>query len=84
MANLYTGNLDFEGYKTVTELTGITFESGTTYTIQINGAAVLREGELGKGFIINTYLPFQYTAGVDNLYIAKQGDNHTLRINIAE
>ena len=35
MANLFTGSLDFEGYKTLSSLTGITFVQGTTYTIQI-------------------------------------------------
>lgn len=84
MANLWTGTVDFDGYKTITELSGITFEADTTYTIQVNGAAILREGEAGEGFIINTDTPFQYTAGVDDLYIAKEGDNHTIRINIAE
>ena len=70
MANLYTGTLDTNNtYKTLTELTGLTFTSGTTYTIQIQNMAYIREGSTGVGFLINSILPFEYTAGSDDLYI---------------
>lgn len=85
MANLYTGTLNFKGYKTVTELTGVTFEADTTYTIQIQGGAYIREGQNGEGFLIPDESPFQYTASVDDLYIKMLKEEiGNIVINIAD
>lgn len=79
MANLYSGHIDTKGeYESVETLTGLTFTSGTTYTIQCLDNAYVREGEIGTGFRASSKL-IQYTAGDDTLYI--KGDCH---INIAE
>ena len=70
MANLYSGAIATGGeYKTLAELTELTFTEGTTYTIQIFNPAWVREGTTGSGFYIFDNKPFQYTAGSDDLYI---------------
>ena len=84
MANLYTDSLEFDGYKTITELTGVTFTPGTVYTIQIQNAAYIREGQDGDGFLITDNKPFQYTASNDDLYIKRLAPYGTIVINIAE
>lgn len=84
MANLFTGSLDFEGYKTLSSLTGITFVQGTTYTIQIQNGAYVREGVTGEGFLVPDASPFQYTARTDDLYIKKLCENSFIVVNIAD
>lgn len=83
MSNLYSGALNFSGYKTVTELTGITFTENSKYVIQVKGECYLREGETGNGFYINNVNPIEYTAGADDLYIYNPIST-PLIINIAE
>lgn len=84
MANLYTGALEFDGYKTVTELTGVSFTEGNTYTIQISNSAYIREGELGAGFLVSDNKPFQYIASSEDLYIRRLAPQGVIVINIAE
>lgn len=71
MANLWTGNVDTQGeYSNLATISGLTFTSDTTYTIQSYiGSYFLREGETGRGFLLDPHEKVQYTAGVDDLYI---------------
>lgn len=70
MANLYSGSIDTNNtYKTLAEVTDLTFTEGTKYVIQIQNPAYIREGSTGKGFLIDSNNPFEYTAGDDDLYI---------------
>jgi len=84
MANLYTGTLTFNGYQTVSSLTGIAFTEGITYTIQIQNGAYVREGTTGEGFLILNEKPFQYTATDEDLYIKRLKDNVPIVINIGD
>ena len=73
MANLYSGSHSFTGYKTLSELTGLTFESGKTYIIQIQNICYLREGTIGDGFLFNNINPFEWKYdGENNLYIGNK------------
>ena len=83
MANLYSGSIEASStYKTLAELTELTFTPGTTYTIQILNPAYIREGSTGNGFYIFNNKPFQYTAGADDLYI--RVPSGAVSINIAD
>lgn len=85
MANLYSGTKTFSGYKTLAELTELTFEANKTYTIQINvnQAFYIREGSEGNGFIKYDGLPFTWTFdGENNLYIGNQYAK-SMSINVA-
>lgn len=83
MANLYTGKIDTEGqYKSLASETGVTFVADTKYVIQIQNQAMLREGETGEGFLINSPWPIQYTKGEDDLYI--KTNNFACIVNIAD
>ena len=83
MANLYTGVIKTNGeYKKVSELTGITFTTGTDYTIQIQNSAYIREGTIGDGFFINNSNPFAYKSNGEDLYI--KVDYGYCVINIAD
>ena len=84
MANLYTGELSFDGYQTVSSLTGIAFTEGTTYTIQIQNGAYVREGTTGEGFLWDEIKPFQYTATDEDLYIKQSNENPYIIINIGD
>lgn len=82
MANLYTGKVDTEGqYQTLASLTGLTFEDGAKYVIQIQNSAWIREGITGDGFYVNNLNPITYTAGENTLYI--KTSSYCL-VNIAE
>lgn len=67
MAN-FTGKIDTEGqFEDVATLTGVTFTSGNSYTLQVRNFVQLR---LDDGIIdVNTTEPFTYTAGSDDLEI---------------
>ena len=80
MANLYTGTIKTETYKTLASLTGVTFTSGTKYVIQLRNSAYIREGTNGKGFIVLDSQPFEYTAGDDDLYIKTYANGCTVNI----
>jgi hypothetical protein len=83
MPNLYTGNLDVTEFKTITELTGITFTPNTEYSIEIKGDCVVREGTVGLGNLIEGKERILFKAGDSDLYLGPNGVNHTVRINIA-
>lgn len=83
MTNLYTGVINTNGeYKTLSNETGLTFENGTKYVIQIQNQAHLREGTTGEGFLINLPMPITYTKGEDDLYIKTYNTRECL-VNIA-
>lgn len=68
MATSYTGRIGTDGqYVDLATESGVTFTSGTTYTIQIQNLAYLKLGD--AEFAIYTNDPFTYTAGSDTLYI---------------
>jgi len=83
MANLFTGALLFTGYKTVAELTNITFTKGNKYIIQIQNPCYVREGTEGDGFLVTDPNPFEYTAGDDDLYLGTPLRRQII-VNIAE
>ena len=83
MANLYTGSLLFTGYKTVEELTNITFTKGNKYVIQIQNPCYVREGTEGDGFLVTDSCPFEYIAGDDVLYFGTPLRRQII-VNIAE
>lgn len=85
MSNLYSGTVSFKGYKTLAEVTDLTFTEDSKYLIQIiaiDGACYVREGTEGKGFLLKDSLPFQYIAGEDDLYVGNPL-NSQLVINIS-
>ncbi len=64
----YTGTIDTKGeFKSIASLTGITFSSGTSYTMQIQNMALLKIGD--AVFTITVNEPFTYTAGEETLYM---------------
>jgi len=74
MANLYSGNHTFSGYKSLAELTELTFVDGNTYNIQVvvNEPYFVREGEEGDGFqnFDPEFKPFTWKfENNDDLYI---------------
>lgn len=83
MSNLYTGTIQTNGeYVNLAELTGITFTEGTTYAIQLQNMAWLREGTDGKGFLFNRDKGYSWTCKGDDLYI--RTESQSVVINIAE
>ena len=80
MANLYTGSISTSTYETLASLTSLTFTSDTTYVIQIQNSAYIREGSTGEGFLINSIQPFEWTAGADDLYIKTLSDQCIVNI----
>ena len=64
----FTGKIDTEGqFEDVATLTGVSFTSGTSYTLQVRNFVQLK---LGDGIIdVNTTTPFTYVAGTDDLKI---------------
>lgn len=84
MTNLYTGVINTNGeYKTLSNETGLTFESDKTYVIQIQNQAYVREGLTGEGFLINSDRPFIYNCASDDLYI-KTYNTRECVVNIAD
>ena len=87
MANLYSGSSKFTGYKTLAELTGLTFTADTKYIIQITPISsnyYIREGETGVGFVKYDAEPFEWTYdGVNDLYI-NCAFSKSLEINVAD
>lgn len=83
MANLGTWVVQFTGYKTLEEITGLTFTAGNIYQIQfVDCEARVRRGEVGKGFKI-ACAPFDWECGEDDLYIGNPY-NRKLEINVDE
>ena len=87
MANLFSDTFEFTGYKSVSELTELTFEADKKYTVQAivpNNAVYIREGETGTGFIKYDTLPFTWECdGVNDLYIGNKNGNCVI-INVSE
>lgn len=85
MANLGFFAINTEGeYTKLSELTGLTLASGTTYLMQVQGACYLCESATKPtkgGFYINKTEPFSYTAGNADLWVSTIFSSH---INIAE
>lgn len=85
MANLGFFAINTEGeYVKLSEETGLTLTSGTTYTMQVQGACYLCESATKPtkgGFYINKTEPFSYTAGNADLWVSTIFSSH---INIAE
>jgi len=62
----YTGKIISPEYATVASKTGISFTSGKTYTMQIQGSAWLKEDD--AEFLFSNR-EFQYKASSSDLYI---------------
>ena len=72
MANLGTWTVDtHKEYTDIEQLTGITIQEGSIYTIQpIDCKIFVRLGDIGKGFKVLNNVIFTYTAAADEtLYI---------------
>ena len=86
MANLYSGSHSFTGYKTLAELTSLTFTANTKYVVQVNAINsnyYVREGTTGNGFVKYDAEPFEWTYdGVNDLYIGNRYAN-AIVINVA-
>lgn len=68
MTTSFTGKIETNGeYETVSSLSGVTFTSGKSYSIQIQNLAYLKIAD--AEFAIYTDEPFTYTASSDDLYI---------------
>lgn len=64
----YTGTINTgTDFESVSTLTGVTFTSETTYTMQIQNLGWLKIGD--AIFTINSDLPFGYKAGSEAIYI---------------
>ena len=65
-------------------LTEVAFEQNVTYQIQLLNPAYLREGLVGRGFLVNTTKPFLYLADAP-LYIASPPTPFgTITLNISK
>ncbi len=82
MANLYTGKIKCNNkYKEVGVETGVTFEAGKKYQLQLLNVGYIREGEVGEGFLINSSEPFIYECKGYNLWVCSSS---SIGINIAD
>lgn len=68
-------------YKSLTEISGITFEVGKKYLLQIQNPCILCEGTSG-GFLINSLMPITYYPTKESLNVKVDGIE--AYINIAE
>lgn len=86
MSNLWSGAIDTHNeYIKFSEISGVTFENGKTYVIQINGSCTLIESlttPTDGGFLVNTLLPVKYTKGDGDLYV--KGESYLCTLNVAE
>ena len=86
MSNLWSGAIDTHNeYIKFSEISGVTFEDGKTYVIQINGSCTLIESlttPTDGGFLVNTLLPVKYTKGDGDLYV--KGESYLCTLNVAE
>lgn len=85
MSNLWSGAIDTHNeYIKFSEISGVTFENGKTYVIQINGSCTLIESlttPTDGGFLVNTLLPVKYTKGDGDLYV--KGESYLCTLNVA-
>lgn len=87
MANLYSGEKEFSGYKTLTELTGLTFESNKTYMVQVVPSYpyfYVREGSIGKGFICDEIKPFPWKYDGENMLYIYYEYGKTIYLNVSD
>lgn len=86
MSNLWSGVIDTHNeYIKFSEISGVTFEEGKTYIIQINGSCTLIESSAlptDGGFLVNTLIPVAYTKGSGDLYV--KGESYFCTLNLAE
>ena len=86
MSNLWSGVIDTQNeYIKFSEISGVTFEEGKTYIIQINGSCTLIESSVlptDGGFLVNTLIPVAYTKGAGDLYV--KGESYFCTLNLAE
>ena len=87
MANLYSDTITLKGYKTLAEVTDLTFTAHTTYTVQAvspDNPLYIREGETGKGFVKYDSKPFDWKYdGENDLYIGSDYEKAVF-INVSE
>lgn len=83
MANLHTEKYKFSGYKTIAELTGLTFTVGEKYSLQVQGVCYIREGTEGEGFLVTVLDPIDYTVESDELYFSCVG-RRPFTLNVAK
>ena len=87
MANLFTDTITLKGYKTLNEITNLTFSADNTYVVQAvstDNPLYIREGEQGKGFVKYDSKPFEWKYdGENDLYIGSDYEK-TVYINISE
>ena len=82
MANLATFDITDNDYVNVETAAGISFSSGSSYSIQgLNNDFYIRSGETGKGFYIKSLEKITYNADGENLFIKKLHDG-VLTVNI--
>lgn len=84
MSNLWYGSIQTDGeYVTLSSISGVTFTSGTTYTLQVKGKCYLCEKSAkptSGGFLITEEMPIQYAAGSDDLYVRNVSDSCLINI----
>lgn len=81
--NIYSGTIKPDGYQLLSVLTGISFQQNATYQIQLLNPAYMREGLVGKGFLVNTEKPFFYIADAPLYIAAVQSLYDTVELNIS-
>lgn len=83
MANIFTGRIIATDYTELFNEAELTPTVGNKYTIQITGGiAYVREGDEGRGFLINDEDIITFTQETDDLFI-KTNPNGVV-VNIAE
>lgn len=76
MANLWSDTIILEGFKSLEEITGLTFTSDIKYfvqTISTNNPIYVREGTVGKGFLNPDIKPFEWTYDGENMLYLGSG-----------
>ena len=76
MANLFSDTIVLEGFKSLEEITGLTFTSGTKYSVQTistNNPIYVREGTIGKGFLNSDVKPFEWDYDGENMLYLGSG-----------
>ena len=74
-------------YQDLGTLAGVTFASGTTYTLQVEGDVKICEKATkptSGGFRVNFNYPFDYEAGGDTLWVKAMSNVKSNSITIAD
>lgn len=86
MSNLWKGQINTNNeYQKLETISGLTFDSDKTYTVQVRGACTICESSevpTEGGFVIRTEEPFQYVKDEGDFYV--KNDSYFCEINIAE